>query len=48
MEDVRQGHVSVEKARSDHGVVVRSRDGELTLDSDTTQNLRGQQHGGAY
>ena len=47
LEDVRQGYVSVERARSEYGVVVRARGGEVTLDLDTTRELRGKQNGGA-
>ena len=41
-EDVRQGYVSIEKARSDYGVVVEPANGELRLDSSKTQILRGE------
>jgi N-methylhydantoinase B len=40
-EDVRQGYVSIEQARSDYGVVVERVDGEPLLNHDQTQILRG-------
>jgi len=40
-EDVRQGYVSVERARSDYAVAVRWMDGEPELDSAETAFLRG-------
>jgi N-methylhydantoinase B len=40
-EDVRQGYVSIERARSDYGVVMERVDGELMLNHDQTQILRG-------
>ena len=40
LEDVRQGYVSVEQARSDYGVVVRAANDEVTLDPDATRELR--------
>jgi len=40
LEDVRQGYVSVAKAKTDYGVVVAVSDGELALDTPATQNLR--------
>ena len=41
LEDVRQGYVSVERARKDYRVVVRTESAEFTLDSKGTQQLRG-------
>jgi N-methylhydantoinase B len=41
LEDVRQGYVSVERARSDYAVAVRWTDGEPELDSAETAFLRG-------
>jgi N-methylhydantoinase B/oxoprolinase/acetone carboxylase alpha subunit len=41
LEDMRQGYVSVERARSDYGVAVRDADGELKVDVAETQVLRG-------
>ena len=41
LEDVRQGYVSVERARSDYGVVVRHADEGLKVDIAKTQVLRG-------
>jgi N-methylhydantoinase B len=41
MEDVRQGYVSVERARSDYGVALRVAGGELVLHEGETENLRG-------
>ena len=41
LEDVRQGYVSVERARLDYGVAVEVRGGELTLDQGGTRRLRG-------
>ncbi len=41
LEDMRQGYVSVERARSDYGVAVRDTDGELKVDVAETQVLRG-------
>ena len=40
LDDVRQGYVSVERARSDYGVVVRREETEITLDPDATRELR--------
>ena len=40
LDDVRQGYVSVEKARSDYGVLVRKEEAEITLDPDATWELR--------
>jgi N-methylhydantoinase B len=40
-EDVRQGYVSIERARSDYGVVVERVDGEPVLNHDQTEILRG-------
>ena len=37
VEDVRQGYVSVERARSDYGVVLRANGGQVTLDPDATR-----------
>ena len=47
LNDVRQGYVSVEQARSDYGVVVRPHRGEVTLDPDATGELRGKQNAGS-
>jgi N-methylhydantoinase B len=41
-EDVRQGYVSLERARSDYAVVVERVDGEPALNHDQTQILRGE------
>jgi N-methylhydantoinase B len=41
LEDVRQGYVSVERARSDYGVAVRHADEGLKVDIAETQVLRG-------
>jgi len=41
LEDVRQGYVSVERARLDYGVAVEVRGGEFTLDQGGTRRLRG-------
>jgi N-methylhydantoinase B len=41
-EDIRQGYVSIERARSDYGVVVEPVDGELILNSSKSQILRGE------
>jgi len=40
LEDVRQGYVSVAKAKTDYGVVVAVSDGQLALDAPAIQNLR--------
>jgi N-methylhydantoinase B len=40
-EDVRQGYVSIERARSDYGVVMERVEEELMLNQDQTQILRG-------
>ncbi|MFQ5904931.1 MAG: hydantoinase B/oxoprolinase family protein, partial [Candidatus Binatia bacterium] len=40
LEDVRQGYVSMERAKSDYGVALKLADGKLTLDQDGTQRLR--------
>jgi N-methylhydantoinase B len=40
-EDVRQGYVSIEQARSEYGVVVERVDGEPLLNRNQTQILRG-------
>jgi N-methylhydantoinase B len=40
-EDVRQGYVSIAKARSDYGVVVEVSNGEPMLNRSETENLRG-------
>jgi N-methylhydantoinase B len=40
-EDVRQGYVSIERARSDYGVVMERVEEELMLNHDQTQILRG-------
>ena len=40
LDDVRQGYVSVERARRDYGVVVRAENDEVTLDPDATRELR--------
>ena len=47
LEDVRRGYVSVARARSDYGVVVRPHNGEIILDPDATGKLRGKQNAGA-
>ena len=47
LDDVRQGYVSVERARSDYGVVVRPHSDEATLDPDATGELRGKQSAGS-
>ena len=48
LDDVRQGYVSVERARSDYGVAVRAEGGgEVTVNPDATRYLRGKQNGGA-
>jgi len=41
VEDVRQGYVSVARARSDYGVAVQIADGEAQLDEAETRFLRG-------
>ena len=41
LEDVRQGYVSVERAKSDYKVSIRYSDGEPCLDRGETQILRG-------
>lgn len=41
VEDVRQGYVSVARARSDYGVAVQIADGEAQLDEAETRLLRG-------
>jgi N-methylhydantoinase B len=41
VEDVRQGYVTLERARSDYGVVFRLVDGEPVLDEDESRILRG-------
>src|SRR5690349_6198049 len=41
LEDVRQGYVSIERARSDYGVAVRCVNGDPELDRDETRFLRG-------
>jgi hypothetical protein len=41
-EDVRQGYVSIERARSDYSVVVELVDGEPMLNLAQTQILRGE------
>ena len=41
LEDVRQGYVSVEKARRDYGVVVLSQGNGVGLDLEETLKLRG-------
>ena len=46
-EEVRQGYVSVERARSEYGVVVRDEGDEVILDSDGTRALRGKRNGGS-
>ena len=40
LDDVRQGYVSVERARRDYGVVVRNRGAEVALHLDGTRALR--------
>ena len=35
VEDVRQGYVSVERARNDYAVLVRSKSDEVSLDADS-------------
>ena len=40
LDDVRQGYVSVERARSDYGIVLRNEGAEITLDPDSTRQLR--------
>ena len=47
LDDVRQGYVSVESARSDYGVVVRPHSDEVTLDPDATGELRSKQSAGS-
>ena len=47
LEDVRQGYVSVERARSEYGIVVRPYSGEIMLDPDATGELRGKQNAGS-
>ena len=42
VEDVRQGYVSIDKARFDYGVVVEAIDGEWQADFSRTQILRGE------
>jgi N-methylhydantoinase B/acetone carboxylase, alpha subunit len=42
VEDVRQGYVSIDRARSDYGVVVEPVDGELALNFAKTEILRGE------
>ena len=42
LEDVRQGYVSIERARSDYGVVVELLDGEPALNLAQTRVLRGE------
>ena len=39
LEDVRPGYVSVERARSDYGVVVRANGRKVTLDPEATREL---------
>jgi len=41
LEDVRQGYVSVERARIDYGVEIRMADGEPVIDEGKTRVLRG-------
>jgi len=41
IEDVRQGYVSMARAKADYGVVLRSSDGEPHIDEGETQKLRG-------
>ncbi len=41
VEDVRQGYVSAERARSDYGVALSFADGEPVLDEENTRSLRG-------
>jgi N-methylhydantoinase B len=41
VEDVRQGYVSIEQARADYGVAVRSLDGAPVVDEAETRLLRG-------
>ncbi len=42
LEDVRQGYVSMERAKADYGVVIRLLNGEPALDRAATQILRGE------
>ena len=43
LDDVRQGYVSVERARSDYGVALRNQGAEIALDLDGTRALRGEE-----
>jgi N-methylhydantoinase B len=42
LEDVRQGYVSLERAETDYGVVIKVTDGGPALDEAATQILRGE------
>lgn len=42
LEDVRQGYVSMERAKADYGVVIRLLNGDPALDRAATQILRGE------
>ncbi|MDH3444324.1 MAG: hydantoinase B/oxoprolinase family protein [Deltaproteobacteria bacterium] len=41
VEDVRQGYVSIERARTDYGVAVTERDSDLAVDEEESERLRG-------
>ena len=47
-EDVRQGYVSVESARSDYGVVVRPHTDDVTLDPDATESCAANRKRGFF
>jgi hypothetical protein len=42
LEDVRQGYVSLERAATDYGVVIKFHDGGPALDEAATRILRGE------
>ena len=46
LDDVRQGYVSVERARKDYGVVLRGEGAEVRLALEETRKLRGKRNGG--
>ena len=46
LDDVRQGYVSVERARRDYGVVLRGEGAEVRLALEETRKLRGKRNGG--
>ena len=47
LEDVRQGYVSMERARSNYGVVLGNQKGEIVLDHAATTALRSKRDAGS-